>query len=587
MSKSTADNHSKQVLTHFTIRALAAHPYISAFLICILLHPFYLGSKDNVPPNAVLLEFLIVLVSGTAALFFLYKRKILDKKKFALFTALFLVLHFVGTIFYSRSQQKGIWIFTGGSIIILVLYNFFYSNKFRTQFNALLIFGISFLLKFYYVFYTSVYTRQNDVHTFGGENGHAGYIEYLLFNHHLPDSDVRDTWQFCHPPLHHIISAIWIYVNENIFGIGHDPARESLQTLTLFYSTAILITAYRILRHFKLDGIALYMSLGLIAFHPAFILLSGSINNDVLSIAFMTGAVLCTLRWYREPTLKEIIKIALCIGCGMMTKLSAAIVAPPIALVFLIVLIRKFKDKGLDLIKQFVIFGFICAPLGLWYQIRSYIKWKVPLTYVQEMDKNALQYLGDTDFSKRISDFSAFQFKNVFEQWKYVDENGAVCGYNEYNPLIALLKNSLFGEGINENNFVQASYVLKITPVFFWLAAVIAAISFIAMFFICFEKSAKVRTEKLFILAFYVTMMASFYKMAYDYPFTCTLNFRYITPTVICGALFYGLLAQKINSAPKQNKGLTIAVNVMIALDLLFALLSSVVYISACLPVIE
>lgn len=583
MSKNNEDIKSFRInsnKTDFIIRALASHPYIGAFIICMIIHQFYLGSWENVPANALLIEFMLVLFIGYAVIYHLYKIGRFRKRQAQILAVLFTVIDFTVTEMYSQTHHKGLWLFTGGCAILFILYYYSDTKKYRTQLNALLIMGISFLVKFYYVFYTSVYTRQHDVGTFGSPDRHAGYIEYLLFNHKLPDFDVREVWQYCHPPLHHTLCAVWIHINENIFGVGHEPARESLQTLTLFYSMVIVITAYRILRHFKLEGIALYVPLGIIAFHPAFILFSGSINNDVLSVAFMMGAVLCTLKWYRNQTLSGIIKIALCVGLGIMTKLSAALVAPPIAVVFLAVFIRKFKTEGLKLFRQFAVFGAVCVPLGLWFEIRNYVKWKVPITYVQEMSKNELQYLGSQSFFSRITDFSPTQLKSVFEQWAWYDDSGILQGYNEYNPLIALLKNSIFGEFINEECFAEGSYVLKISTLFFWLGVILAAIALFSMVIMCFRKCAMKPLEKVFFVLFYITMMGNFYKMSYDYPFTCTMNFRYITPTVIVGSLFIGLMTDKICSRKgKIYKAISYFTSTS---ALLFALCSTIVYISVC-----
>lgn len=562
------------------IKLLAAHPYICAFAVCILINPFFLGAIENIPSNALWFETFITIGIISCFGFQKYKSGSLSKLKFILFEVIAVSVDLFAIKLYAGSRNKNLWHFIGGCIALFLLYYKADKKKYRTQLKALLILGIGFFLKLYYVLGTSVYTRQNDVGFFGGDAGHAGYMEYLLYNHHLPDFDVREKWQFCHPPLHHAISAIWIGINENLFLVGHDPARESLQTLTLFYSMCIIISAYRILRHFKLKGMALYIPLIIISFHPAFILLSGSINNDILSVAFVMGAILCTLKWYENQTFKNILKIALCVGLGMMTKLAAAIVAPPIAVVFLIVFIRKFRTDWKKLFGQFCAFGAVCAPLGLWYEIRNYIKWKVPLNYVQELNKDALQYIGNQSFISRITDFSSHQLKSVFEQWAYFDENGMVLGYNEYNPLIAMFKNSLFGESINESCFAENSIVLKVAVLFFWLGILIVLLSLVAMVVTCFTKS-KIRTmEKVFFALFYVVLIAFFYKMSYDYPFTCTMNFRYITPTVIIGSLFIGLTMDKISVSNK--KSCKAVVHVTNALALLFALCSTIIYIAVC-----
>ena len=73
------------------------------------------------------------------------------------------------------------------------------------------------LLRLIYISYTGIGTRQHDVHTFFKNNGgHAEYILYLFDNHKLPDFDPRDIWQFYHPPLHHIICALWLTIVDRI-----------------------------------------------------------------------------------------------------------------------------------------------------------------------------------------------------------------------------------------------------------------------------------------------------------------------------------------------------------------------------------
>ena len=120
----------------------------------------------------------------------------------------------------------------------------------------------------------------------------------------------------------------------------------------------IIISAYKIFRYFGLKGKALYIPLAVVSFHPAFIIFSGSINNDVLSAAFMMGAFLCALNWYREQSMKNILKTALCTGLGMMTKLTAALVAPPVAVIFAVVFFKNLKTDFRKLLVQFTAFQF-------------------------------------------------------------------------------------------------------------------------------------------------------------------------------------------------------------------------------------
>lgn len=575
------DLRNKEKIIQSAVSALAAHPYLCALGICLFLNPFFFGADQNIPNNALWLE--TFMVAGAAVAFGLYQYRAgkLNKLRLILFDISAILVDLAAAALYAQSRNKAMWHFSGGFIIILILYYCVDADfkKYQTQLNSLMIIGFGFCLKLYYVLVTSVYTRQHDMGLFGaGDFGHAGYIEYLLSNHRLIDADVRAFGQLYHPPLHHAISAVWIYLSENILLTGHGPAWESLQTLTLFYSMCIIISAYRILRHFRLEGSALYIPLIIVSFHPTFIILSGTINNDVLSVALMMGAVVSTLKWYENQTMRGILKIALCVGFGMMTKISVAVAAPPIALVFLAAFIKKIKE-GNKLLDQFICFGLVCIPLGMWFGMRNYIKWGVPFTFVPDLGENSGQYLGNQSFLSRVTDFSPYQFSHVYQQGVY--KSGAVPGYNiEYNPLVSAMKTSLFGEWriIGESR-VGAGIYADIAPVvLFWVNVAIAGFALAAMIVMCCKKSSARRTEMLFLAGLYTLMMASFYKMAADYPQGCTMDFRYIAPTVIVGAVFIGLFLKERSNQNKLFDRAVVAISGSGAL--LFAVFSGFVYLA-------
>ena len=71
-------------------------------------------------------------------------------------------------------------------------------------------------------------------------------------------------------------------------------------------------------------------------------------------------------------------------------------VAIPVAAVFLVVLARQLRQRNWRILGQLGGFAVICFPLGLWYPVRNLVRFGVPLTYVQEMPENSVQYLGGT-----------------------------------------------------------------------------------------------------------------------------------------------------------------------------------------------
>lgn len=418
-------------------------------------------------------------------------------------------------------------------------------KKLHDRIAVLLLMGMGFCLRLGYVLATPYYVRQHDVGTFDGDKGHAAYITYLYENLHLPDFDVREVWQFYHPPLHHSIAAAWMRLLTSC-GISFEHAGECVQLLTFTYSCLCMVLFYQILRHFRLKGRALLIPLGIIAFHPTFLILAGSINNDMLSITFMLASILLTLRWYREPKLSTILKLALTIGLGMLTKLSAWMVAPAAATAFLVVLWRNRK-KMLPLLRQFVLFGIICVPLGLGWGIRNLVKWGVPITYVPMLSDNSAQFVGNIPIWQRLFDF--FSPK----QWRYVYDCFTMYGqaYDEYNPLIGLFKTAMFDELINTEKFPA---IAGFGEVLYLSQVVLVILSVIALIAVCRRRQQGIdRTEKVQLGLTYGITLISYYSFCIAFAHVCTQNIRYATPLIFIGCLFLGVWMQNTASSKAQR----------------------------------
>lgn len=183
--------------------------------------------------------------------------------------------------------------------------------------------------------------------------------------------------QFYHPPLHHLMSAMWLKLVDGIIQ-NEDSLLESLQFVTLIYSMLIIVITYKMLKELKIKGIYQEFILIVMAFHPTFIILSGSINNDLLSILLIFYSTYRLIKWYQQQNLKNTILLAIATGLAVMAKSSGAIISVPISYIFLLQFYRNFKKAKVkkEVLKKYVglftIFGVISLSLGLWYQIRNY-----------------------------------------------------------------------------------------------------------------------------------------------------------------------------------------------------------------------
>lgn len=516
------------------------HPFIITAVICVYLTGF--GYQNN-----MLLKYFTEFTAAAVIGLCLYRciRRLLDRRRSkALAVGIFILECAVSIVMvklYLESDNRAelVYVLGAGAVCLLALLcigDFIhYGNGYLRRLAVMTISLWGFVMRLGYVLETPIIRRQNDVHQFGGPDGHSAYIEYIAENLSFPDVDPTTVWQFYHPPLHHSICAVWLRLLK-LIDIPYDVACESLQAVSLFCSLSCIILFYKLLRFFRLRGLSLSVPFAIVVFHPSLVILSGSINNDIMSVTFILASVYMTARWYKAPCFKNIIKLAFCIGLGMMTKLSAGLVAPAVAVVFLIVLIKN-RSQFKSLMLQFLAFGGVCAPLGLWWGIRNLIRFGTPLTYVPSLPITSSQYIGDIPTKTRLFDFSFYQFSDVFEQW-------TVKTYQEFNPTVAFLKNSLFGEHMRALTFEGS--LIAYPKTLFWVAMALAVISFISLVAVQFSRGNRPVKLMLFILE--ATLLTSYYKFCFEYPFICTMNFRYIVPCLFIGAAAIGLVMKKLDA---------------------------------------
>ncbi|MBQ2603985.1 MAG: glycosyltransferase family 39 protein [Acutalibacteraceae bacterium] len=477
-------------------------------------------------------------------------------------------------VFDVTQSYDGTALVVCGMIVVIGLAIYLAINKkLTTQNIILLLFAAGFILRLDYVLFTKLSEtsrlRQHDVYDFGSGKGHSGYIEFFYENgFKLPDFDPTTKAQFYHPPLSHFLAALWMRLLTT-FGASYSRAISSIQFLPLFYSSCCMIVCERLFSKLKIDGLGKILAVSIVVFHPEMILLSGSINNDCLSVLFTMLAVYHTVAWYQESTTKNILMIALSIGLGMSTKLSVALVAIPIAAVYLLKLIFE-KKKAYEYLGQYCIFGLLCIPLGMWFYVRNFIKYKVSFTYVPRLGDASDQYLGNYSTYERLFDMSYHPFENIF-----LNRIATGAEYYEYNPFVSLIKTSIFGE-----------YKYDKIPEFFCktlLVLNVLMIAFsIATFVYCLIKKSNYldNTMKVFFGGYQILLFANFISFCFKFPHNCSMDFRYIVPTMIIGAMFIGMFVNKLREdIDKKNTVHSIVTYGSIGLTSLFCIFSELVYI--------
>ncbi len=427
------------------------------------------------------------------------------------------------------------------SILLLYAGIFLYlkaARRLNENMTAYMILLLGTLLRCGYVLLSGLYERQHDAGAYTGMGtdfvnpGHIGYIEYIYKFHKLPDIDPYTLFGYYHPPLHHLISCAWLKLNL-LLGTTEELAFENLQILPLLYSCLCMVITWKILKLLEVRENGLYIGLAFIALHPATILMAGSVNNDMLTILFMCLTIYYTLKWIRNKNLKGLIPLALSIGFGMITKLNSAVLAFPVAIVFLMHFISVIQEKNKPLflkwVRNFCVFGVITVPVGLSWIIRNLIRFG---------EKPGVPVPGETS-NMYTGSYSLWQRLGIptISEWHFDFPFHPISARACSNTWAIMFHTSLFGEeypaGISDS-------LLALCQITFLLSVILGIATAVLLVFVLLNKRTR-REDSVFLLTGYVVMLVSFAAFVVIYPYTCSSDFRYVAICLVYIAIALGL----------------------------------------------
>lgn len=400
------------------------------------------------------------------------------------------------------------------------------------------------LFRSMYVIFTGVVDRQHDVGYFSGLSddlinpGHLGYIEYLCKFGHLPNFSPYKLFSYYHPPVHHIISCLFIDL-QLFLGVGERLAFENIQALTLLYSALCLTVSYGIFKKVKCSDTCMVLGMALITFHPGMIYMSASTNNDMLCTLLTFTCFYFSLVWLEEKTLKNLLKIALALGFGMITKLNCAVMAFPLAAVFLLHFISECKNGRMwKSIKEYAIFLAVTAGIGLSWVVRNLVFYDTN-PGVPVLTEESEQFIGRFSYWDVFGIPSSLELEYPFH---------TINGYTICNVWHILFRTSLFDE-IRPD---LSDFLLMCCRIALVLAATLGIVLFIITIIMEIREIKKGDKDLgVFLLVGHVIVFLTFIAFIVKYMYTCSANYRY----VVVGLLFSTIgLLQFSDKSRMHNK---------------------------------
>ena len=285
---------------------------------------------------------------------------------------------------------------------------------------------------------------------------------------------------------------------------------------------------------------------------PEFWFIQFFLNNDGLALTLSLVALALALEFKRTQKTLPLLFSAATLGLGMMAKLNAALMAIPMAFIFVYVLLdslRKSAQKKHDflvLLGKFALFAVIVFPLGLWTPILYKVKYGMPIGYVldltptQEIKERYGMFIDPSfyNFFERCILFPArdFFYSPFNYRWRnkvdgvYVNQYGVI----DYNCWTAFFKTSFFDEwndfAKQQGQFVNGLLIAAMyTQVFLVFLGIFAGIFYVVRFV------RKKQYQNGFFMQATLLVMLLVYAANYiifvnKYPVGCSQNARYLMP---------------------------------------------------------
>ncbi len=469
--------------------------------------------------------------------------------------------------------------------VIALAIQFIFSKKISTTNKIIVLMVIGFIIKMSYPLGNICKDRQHDV---WGDTSHEGYAWTIYDTGKLPTTN---EWQFYHPPLNAFIQATFMkffdaltqliqkFTSFSIEGFmdgqgGTEAYRyylySSCSILSVFYSVIASFVMVKTLIAMGIKDTALVLSSAVVILFPTLTVFAGALNNDPLAFTCSCLAVYKCVKWWKcGKRWSDILFCGLFIGLGMNTKLNSAVVALPIAFVFIYEFVRSCKKKEdalsvKKIILQFAAFLIVCAPIGLWFSVYTKIRFGQKLGYIagETGGLNPALSTKEHGFVERfLICFDKDQYFGSIEVRPFI--NGTTGHMNNYYILDYALKTALMGE----YSYLNFEFFTSNGIIFAYLALITFAISFVyyVVFLIRRGKRDEVVTKFIFITILAFSFIVSFVYFNIKMPYACTQDFRYIMPLILVFACMIGAMESKREEMGRFGKviGRTLSVTVI------------------------
>ena len=378
-------------------------------------------------------------------------------------------------------------------------------------------------------------------------DGHVAYVQYIIENHSVPGTD--DCWTCYHPPVYYV-SAVPSYLFGEWLGLS---GPIGLQVYSLLLSILTVFLGMLFLRSF-LAGKALGIASVLWAFWPVMILVSPRIGNDQMFYMLHMLCMWCGVKYLKDGRGRFLLVAVIATALAMWTKATAVVTLGTLIVFMVLGYWMNLRNRRLTC-SEWVSAGLLLSLIVV--VVLQHLLGDSALVGNSSGLAGRLK-VGNEAFNYIFFDLKSFVTHPFTSAWN--DGSGREYFWNY------AFKTSLFGEFEMVRNVMGRNLATIVSCAFLGLIVYAAR---------CFWKT-KLQMIHWFLLLQGVTFITALMFLRMKHPYSCSNDFRYILPAIIC---FIPFVAQGIT-----NEGASIKWRVLgYGLVLTFVLCTAVLFILALL----
>lgn len=377
---------------------------------------------------------------------------------------------------------------------------------------------LTFLVGLWTAFRFSYLYSSHDLGTYFADeqcvyDGHLGMIYWFAHNLGFPTMNPLEEGNsiLMHPPLYHMIGGLFMRVMEK-GNLNRRIALENLQIVNLFFAQGSVLLTGELLRLLGVSRKRRAIGMLFVGLMPIIPLLAAVPNNDMLCMLLMVLCMYSTVCWIYRRKLSSIIAMGLSLGFAMASKLNAALLIPPITLVFVLAFFQNLKSWRVY-IRQYIVFLLVSIPEAVAWPLYHFLDFQVPIGAIRSPD---LPSLAEFSAVRRFLCPYSVCFKTPY----FSLEPKESC-----NIWVNLLKTTFLDEQAPAQPG-SAGWVFS-----YFLLALLSALLIYAMVRTVMILARKYEIDSLVRLFFAVVLgigLVFFIRFNVQFPYVCTANARYL-----------------------------------------------------------